>query len=126
MDEFKELILKHIFDVEDVKDVPTYELSDEDWDNVYKLSEERYQKWEWNFGKSPSYNLKQSHKFPSGLLDVRLNVKKGVIEECTIFGDSVGVGNVRDIEEKLVGVRQDRKSRRLNSSHVASSYAVFC
>src|SRR5690625_5304457 len=44
MDEFKELILKHIFDVEDVKDVPTYELTEEDWDNVYKLSEDRYQK----------------------------------------------------------------------------------
>jgi len=110
MDEFKELILKHIFDVEDVKDVPTYELTEEDWDNVYKLSEDRYQKWEWNFGKSPSYNLKQSHKFPSGLLDVRLNVKKGVIEECTIFGDFFGVGNVRDIEEKLVGVRHERKA----------------
>jgi len=110
MDEFKELILKYIFDVEDVKDVPTYELSDEDWDNVYKLSEERYQKWEWNFGKSPSYNLKQSHKFPSGLLDVRLNVKKGVIEECTIFGDFFGVGNVRDIEKKLIGVRHERKA----------------
>src|SRR5690625_6207917 len=48
MDEFKELILKYIFDVEDVKDVPTYELTEEDWENIYELSKNRYQKWEWN------------------------------------------------------------------------------
>ena len=110
MDEFKELILTHIFEVEDVKDVPTYELTEEDWEKIHEISENRYQKWEWNYGKSPSYNLKQSHKFPSGLLDVRLNVKKGIIEECTIFGDFFGVGNVRDIEEKLIGVRHERKA----------------
>src|SRR5207253_10513921 len=28
--------------------------------------------------------------------------------------------------EPLIGDRQDRKSTRLNSSHVAISYAVFC
>lgn len=110
MEEFKELILKYIFNVEDVKDVPRYELTKEDWENVYEISRNRYQKWEWNFGKSPSYNVKQSHKFPSGLLDVRLNVKKGIIEQCTIFGDFFGIGDVRDIEEALEGVRHERKA----------------
>lgn len=108
MEQFKELILTYIFDVEDVKDVPTYELTDEDWDNIYKLSEERYQQWEWNYGRSPAYNVKASHKFPSGLLDVRLDVKKGIIENCKIYGDFFGLGDVKDIEEKLNGVRHNR------------------
>lgn len=108
MEQFKELILTYIFDVEDVKDVPTYELTEEDWDNIYKLSEERYQQWEWNYGRSPAYNVKASHKFPSGLLDVRLDVKKGIIENCKIYGDFFGLGDVGDIEEKLVGVRHNR------------------
>src|SRR5690625_7322513 len=30
------------------------------------------------------------------------------------------------VESHLFGHRKDRKSTRLNSSHVASSYAVFC
>src|SRR5690606_41882489 len=30
------------------------------------------------------------------------------------------------LEQGLVGVEQDRKSTRLNSSHVKISYAVFC
>src|SRR5690625_7030841 len=31
-----------------------------------------------------------------------------------------------DLKEKLKGEKEDRKSTRLNSSHVAISYAVFC
>lgn len=108
MEEFKETILMYIFDVEKVEDVPTYELSEEDWDNIYKLSEERYQQWDWNYGKSPAYNVQMSHKFPSGLLDVRLDVKKGVIENCTIYGDFFGLGDVHDVENQLIGVRHER------------------
>src|SRR5699024_6564844 len=92
METFKEMILKYIFDVEDVKDVPRYELSDEDWDNIREISEERYNNWNWNFGKSPSFNIQQSHKFDSGLVDVRLDVKKGIIENCKIYGDFFGLG----------------------------------
>ena len=80
MNEFKELILKSIFEVDDIKDVPEFVLSEEDWNNIHEISKKRYQNWEWNYGKSPAYNIKSSHKFPSGLLDVRLDVKKGIID----------------------------------------------
>ncbi|MEJ8776667.1 lipoate--protein ligase [Pseudogracilibacillus sp. ICA-222130] len=110
MEQFKELILCSIFDVEDVAQVPRYELTEADWENVYKISEERYQKWEWNYGRSPAYNVKARHKFPSGLLDVRLNVKKGIIENCKIYGDFFGIGNVADVEQKLIGVRHDKQA----------------
>ncbi|UFU00512.1 lipoate--protein ligase [Radiobacillus kanasensis] len=109
MDEFKNIILRSIFDVESVEDVPTYELTDEDWDNIKKLSEERYQKWDWNYGKSPASNIQQSHKFPAGLVDIRLDVKKGIIENAKIYGDFFGVGEVKDIEERLIGIRYERK-----------------
>jgi len=110
MNEFKELILRYIFDVEDVKDVPRYELSEQDWENIHQISRERYQNWDWNYGKSPSFNIKESHKFSGGLVDVRLNVKKGMIENCKIFGDFFGIGEVEVIEEKLKGIRFERKS----------------
>ncbi|WP_368654528.1 lipoate--protein ligase [Ornithinibacillus sp. 4-3] len=110
MEEFVEILLCYIFDVADVKDVPKYELTEKDWENIYEISKKRYQKWEWNFGKSPAFNIKASHKFPSGLLDVRLDVKKGIIENCKIYGDFFGLGDVKDIEEKLIGVRHERKA----------------
>src|SRR5690625_1812078 len=63
MDEFKSLILKSIFKVDDIENVPKYELTEEDWKNIHSISEKRYQKWEWNYGKSPAYNKKATHKF---------------------------------------------------------------
>lgn len=110
MEDFKELILKSIFEVDDVKNVPEFVLSEEDWNNIHEISKERYQNWEWNYGKSPAYNKKASHKFPSGLLDVRLDVKKGMIENCTIYGDFFGLGDVNEIEQRLMGVRHDKQA----------------
>lgn len=110
IEEFKEMILKHVFNVDDVKDVPQYVLTDEDWEKIHEISRNRYQKWEWNYGKSPSFNIQESHKFPAGLVDVRLNVKKGIIEDCTIFGDFFGIGEIKDLENKLIGLRHDRKT----------------
>lgn len=108
MDEFKTHILRSIFDVDDVKNIPMYELTEEDWKKVHEISAERYQKWEWNYGKSPAFNKQASHKFPSGLLDVRLDVKKGIIENCKIYGDFFGIGEIKDLEQKLIGVRHQR------------------
>ncbi|MDX8045734.1 lipoate--protein ligase [Gracilibacillus sp. S3-1-1] len=110
MDELKAHILRHVFDVEAVEDVPQYVLTDEDWDNIHQLSKERYQQWEWNYGKSPKFNIQQSHKFAGGLVDVRLDVHKGIIEQCTIFGDFFGVGDVKELEEQLQGVRYERQA----------------
>lgn len=110
IDEFKEMILKHVFDVDDVKDVPEYVLTEEDWQKIHEISRNRYQKWEWNYGKSPAFNIQETHKFPAGLVDVRLNVKKGIIEDCTIFGDFFGVGDIKELENKLIGLRHDRKT----------------
>src|SRR5699024_5935092 len=110
MDEFKQLLLRYIFAVDDVEQVPRYELTDEDWENVYRISNERYKKWDWNFGKSPSFNIRESHKFDAGLLDIRLNVKKGIIQNCTIYGDFFGIGEVSDLEEALIGVRYNRQA----------------
>jgi len=110
MEEFKNLILRSIFDVDDVKDVPRYDLTEEDWEKVYEISRNRYQLWEWNYGKSPAFNKQASHKFPSGLLDVRLDVKSGIINNCKIYGDFFGLGDVQDIEKALIGIKHERSS----------------
>lgn len=110
MEQFKEMILKHVFDVENVKDVPEYVLTDEDWENIHEISQKRYQQWEWNYGKSPAFNVQESYKFPAGLVDVRLDVKKGIIENCKIYGDFFGIGKVEELENKLIGVRHERKA----------------
>lgn len=110
MEQFKSHILKHVFSVADVKDVPSYQLTAKDWENIHKISEERYQQWEWNFGKSPTFDIQKSHKFPAGLVDVRMDVSKGIITNFKIYGDFFGVGDVKELEEKLTDVRYQREA----------------
>ena len=106
IEEFRSLLLKSIFEGQD--DIPEYRLTDEDWEKINELSKERYQNWEWNYGKSPKFNLQHSHRFPVGQIDVRLEVNKGIIENCKIYGDFFGVGDVNDIENTLRSVRYER------------------
>lgn len=106
VEQFRLEILKSIFGGEE--QIQYYELSESDWEKIYALSKERYQQWEWNYGKSPRFNIQKTHRFPSGGIDIRLEVNKGIIEEATIFGDFFGVGDVAEIETLLVGTKYDR------------------
>ncbi|SES19471.1 lipoate--protein ligase [Psychrobacillus sp. OK032] len=101
IEQFRAEILSSIFD--GTENIQYWELTDEDWKNIHKLSEERYQQWDWNYGKSPKFNMKHSHRFPTGGVDVRLEVNKGIIEEVNIYGDFFGVGDIKEVEELLTG-----------------------
>ena len=106
VEEFRLEILKSIFGGEE--NIRYYELTEEDWENIHKLSSERYQTWEWNYGKSPRFNIQKTHRFPTGGIDIRLEVNHGIIEEVHIFGDFFGVGDMADVEQQLVGTNYDR------------------
>lgn len=106
IEEFKQALLISIFNGAD--NIDYYELTEQDWENIHKLSEKRYQSWEWNFGKSPKFNLDHSHRFPAGSIDLKLQVNKGKIEEAAIFGDFFGVGDMADVEKRLIGVDYSR------------------
>ncbi|CAM3520451.1 lipoate--protein ligase [Aeromicrobium ponti] len=106
IEEFRSMLLKNIFG--DLNEIPEYKLTDVDWEKIHQLSKERYQNWDWNYGKSPKFDLQHSHRFPVGQIDIRLNVTKGKIEDCKIYGDFFGVGDVREIENKLTGIRYEK------------------
>ncbi|KXH84124.1 lipoate--protein ligase [Sporosarcina sp. HYO08] len=108
IEQFRKQILISIFGGEE--NIQYVELTEEDWKNIHKLSAERYGNWDWNYGKSPKFNVQHSHRFPVGGIDVRLQVNKGTIEDMHIYGDFFGVGEVAIVEESLKGVQYDRQS----------------
>ncbi len=59
-------------------------------------------------GNHLNSNIQHSHRFPVGQIEFRLDINKGQITECKIFGDFFGVGDVSEIEERLTGVRYER------------------
>jgi lipoate---protein ligase len=107
MEEFKEILLTYLF--EEFDSIPKYELTESDWTEIRKISRERYANWDWNYGKSPKFNVELSNRFAAGSIDIRLHIVKGIIQESKIFGDFFGVGDVSDIENKLNGIRYDRE-----------------
>jgi lipoate-protein ligase A len=108
IEEFKKRILKNIFG--DLESVEEYVLNEDDWKKINKLSKEKYQTWDWNYGKNPKYNYDNSYKYDAGLLDIRLEIKQGRINHAKIFGDFFGVGEVVDIEKRLIGVEHNRQA----------------
>jgi lipoate---protein ligase len=119
IEEFRSALLKFIFQG---KEVTEYVLAEEDWEKIYQLSRERYQNWDWNYGKSPKFNLQHSHRFPVGQIDVRLDVDKGIIENCKIYGDFFGVGDVSEIENKLKHVRYEKSEVEAALKDVDTTY----
>ncbi|MCM3783569.1 lipoate--protein ligase [Neobacillus mesonae] len=109
--EFREELLRHIFGME-ANEVPEYKLTEKDWEKIHEISSERYQNWDWNYGLSPESNVKHSKKFPVGIIDLRMNIKEGRIEDIKIYGDFFGVGDVADIENLLRGKRYEEQEVR--------------
>jgi lipoate---protein ligase len=101
IEEFKEIITKSIFD--GYEEIPVIELTEKEWEKVYKLSDERYRNWHWNFGRSPEFNLQKKSRFDFGQIDARVEIKNGLIKNIKIYGDFLGSGELEDIEQLLIG-----------------------
>nr|WP_236671834.1 lipoate--protein ligase [Enterococcus sp. BWB1-3] len=111
-EEFRQDILLKIFGVDSADQVKTYELTEEDWQHINKISDEYYRNWEWNYGKSPSFNLERRHRFPIGSIEARMDVEDGQIKELKIYGDFFGLGEIKDVENTLTGVKYDKEAIR--------------
>ena len=107
---FRDLVLLEIFGVEKREDVKEYHLTEADWEKVHQIREERFGNWDWNYGKSPAFDIQKSHKFPFGLVDFRFDVAKGMVTSAKIYGDFFGLGDIKDVEDHLVGIKYDRES----------------
>lgn len=110
MEEFKRKLLVSIFGGEDI---PEYELSEADWAAVRQLADERYRSWDWNYGKSPAFNIRKTGRLEGiGTFDVRLDVAGGVIAGVAIYGDFFGAEDAAEFADRLRGIRYEEDEVR--------------
>lgn len=107
---FRMRLLAGIF--EGTSEIHQYHLTEDDWEKIRALSAERYQSWEWNWGRSPAFNIQKVARFPCGEIDARVDVQNGVIRQVQFFGDFFGQEYVAELAEKLTGARYERTSLR--------------
>lgn len=82
-------------------------LTTEDLRKIEKEAMTRFSTWDWIYGASPVFDLKNENRFPWGRLELLMNVEQGLIESIRFQGDYLGLSDVADIELKLIGVRFD-------------------
>ncbi|NEZ76067.1 lipoate--protein ligase [Clostridium botulinum] len=104
MEEFKEILIENIF-IWNKSSLKEYNLTSDHINEIEKLMKEKYMTWQWNYGESPEFNYRNSKRFQGGKLEVLLNIVEGHINECKIYGDFLGLMDVSEIEEKIIGIK---------------------
>lgn len=87
-----------------------YALTEADRSAVDALRAEKYSTWDWNFGAAPKYTWSRAAKFPFGLVDVRLDVDRGVIRSAALYGDYFGQLDSAGLAQQLVGLPHRREA----------------
>lgn len=100
IEEFKSTLLKFLTGDENYSEKELI-LKQDDLDIIEKLMDERYLKWEWNYGASPDFDIQKSMRFDGGKLELNFDVKDGIIKNMKIFGDFFGNRDVCELEAIL-------------------------
>ncbi len=67
-------------------EVEEYKLTDEDWENIEKLSNDKYRTWHGIMVETLNITLNAREKFEKGFVQIKFDVKRGKIEHAKIFG----------------------------------------
>ncbi|ACZ01668.1 lipoate--protein ligase [Streptobacillus moniliformis] len=123
VEEFKDLLLDYM--KKEYPEMTEYVFSEEEIAEINKAKEEKFGNWDWNYGKSPEYNLTRSMKFEKGKIEVFVNVIDSKIENIKIYGDFFGIEDVSAVEDVLRGAKYEQKEvlERLNSINISRYFA---
>lgn len=80
-----------------------YSPTSADLKRINEIADEIYRQWQWNFGNSPEYQITKSKRFEGGKVQFCLNVDKGYITQCEVFGDFFYSGDITVLTNRLIG-----------------------
>ena len=99
-------------------------LTEEELREVQRLRDEKYATWDWNYGKSPAYDMVNHRRFAGGTLEVRMNVRHAVIQEIGFTGDFLSRRELAPLTEALRGSDMQRASALYPET--AAAYREAC
>ena len=112
--EFRDLLVKNVTAAYDLKPDA---LDSDELEAVCKLRDEKYRSRDWNYcwpecrrGHSPSFWTHTCmRKFPWGKLDVRLEVREGIIAYCVFYGDFFSSSDPQTLASRFIGLTFNRR-----------------
>jgi len=84
------------------------EFSEKDTASINTLREEKFSRWEWNFGYSPKYIFERSASYKNSNFLIKTSVNKGRIDDISIDGNLPDADFGR-LVKKLIGINHSRE-----------------
>lgn len=116
---FREYLREHIMKAHGIENV--YQLTKKDLIEIKRIQKEKFESYEWNYGKSPSYLFNNEVRFNAGTFEFHAEVKSGLIRELTIEGDFFGEKPVEELCQALIGVKFEEEALRARLSSIELS-----
>lgn len=88
------------------------------------MAREKYRSWDWNYGRSPDFELTRSGVVQGQLLEVRVQVSKGIIEQFGVAGNTSGDVPVEMPAHGLTGLRYHPEDLRDRLLHLGGAVAA--
>ena len=70
---------------------------------VRQLKAEKYDTWEWTYGRSPGFDMVNRDYFPGGRLEIGLSVSGGRLTAVQFYGDFLSITDTTPLAQALVG-----------------------
>ncbi len=103
--EFSKLITNHVMNT--FSDCQAYSLTKKDINSIKSLAEEKYATHEWNYNAFSEFTYKNNFKCTGGNVELRLNLKDGIIKNINIYGDFFGKKDIKELENLLKDTSYD-------------------
>ena len=99
--DFKDALFEHMKNR--MEEFEEYVLTENDKKEIEKLKNEKYDKWEWNYGESPEADIHRQRKYTAGKVESYIKLKDGLIENIKLYGDFFSSREIEDLESGLKG-----------------------
>ncbi|HOC52544.1 MAG TPA: lipoate--protein ligase [Caldisericia bacterium] len=94
-------------------DIPfrEYSLNENDIKNIEKLAKEKFSTWDWIYGESPPFIIRNTKKFPYGNITFSAKIERGgIVKKISFEGDIINFSSITYIEQLLQGKKYECKS----------------
>ena len=104
--EFRDYLMNFIMNQNQLSDLQN--LTNEEEAIVNQLAKQKYETWEWNYGKSPDYSMNKKIRTKGGTVQVIADIHDGLIRDLQFYGDFFGEKDPQELINQLIGIRLDK------------------
>lgn len=124
-DEIRRLLLEKVFQTTDLATIPTYTMSEEDWQQVEQIAQNKFTDPNFIMGTKRDDDFFHGNHFDGlGTVEISFSVDDGIVTHARIFGDfNQANGHLKVIEDKLIGTpfKQDNLEEAFRTANLSAN-----